>query len=96
MSDDLVKESLGNNVSSRSKRKGSTMGSKRKRLRIDSEDLVELKVTVVQAQGLMRPPSSGAPTVIVIEGCEFEEYEVPCFLTAYCLPILADFIDLFL
>ncbi|XP_006347122.2 B3 domain-containing protein Os07g0563300 isoform X3 [Solanum tuberosum] len=75
MSDDLVNESLGNNRPIRCKRKGSTMGSKRKRLRIDNDNLVELKVTVVQAQGLMRPPSSGAPTVIVIEGCEFEEYE---------------------
>ncbi|KAM3362443.1 B3 domain-containing transcription repressor VAL2 isoform X1 [Capsicum galapagoense] len=75
MSDDLVKESLGNNRSIHCKRKGSMLGSKRKRLRIDNEDLVELKVTVVQAQGLMRPPSSGAPTVIVIEGCEIEEYE---------------------
>ncbi|XP_015066876.1 B3 domain-containing protein Os07g0563300 isoform X3 [Solanum pennellii] len=75
MSDDLVNESLGNNRPIRCKRKGSTMGSKRKRMRIDNDNLVELKVTVVQAQGLMRPPSSGAPTVIVIEGCEFEEYE---------------------
>ncbi|PHT90595.1 hypothetical protein T459_05708, partial [Capsicum annuum] len=75
MSDDLVKESLGNNRSIHCKRKGSMLGSKRKRLRIDNEDLVDLKVTVVQAQGLMRPPSSGAPTVIVIEGCEIEEYE---------------------
>lgn len=91
MSDDLVKESLGNNRSIHCKRKGSMLGSKRKRLRIDNEDLVDLKVTVVQAQGLMRPPSSGAPTVIVIEGCEIEEYEVPCFLAVYCLSILADF-----
>ncbi|MCD7456011.1 hypothetical protein HAX54_030438 [Datura stramonium] len=75
MSDDLVKESLGNNRSVCCKRKGSMLGSKRKRPRIDKEDLVELKVTVVQAQGLMRPPLSGAPTVIVIEGCEIEEYE---------------------
>ncbi|CAN4083962.1 unnamed protein product [Withania somnifera] len=63
MSDDLVKESFGNDHSTRCKRKGSTLGSK------------NLKVTVVEAQGLMRPPSSGAPTIIVIEGCEFEEYE---------------------
>lgn len=90
MSDDLVNESLGNNRSICCKRKGSTIGSKRKRLRIDNDNLVELKVTVVQAQGLMRPPSSGASTVIVIEDCEFEEYEVPCFLAVYCLPILTD------
>lgn len=90
MSDDLVNESLGTNRPIRCKRKGSTMGSKRKRMRIDNDNLVELKVTVVQAQGLMRPPSSGAPTVIVIEGCEFEEYEVSCSLAFYCLPILAD------
>lgn len=91
MSDDMAMEFLGNNRSIRCKRKSSTLGSKTKRLRIDNEDLVELKVTVVQAQGLMRPPSSDAPTVIVIEGCEFEEYEVPCFLAVYCLPILAGY-----
>ncbi|CAN4078211.1 unnamed protein product [Withania somnifera] len=66
---------MSDDHSIRCKRKGSTLGSKRKPPRIDNEDLLELKVTVVQAQGLMRPPSSGAPTVIVIEGCEFEEYE---------------------
>ncbi|XP_016514249.1 B3 domain-containing protein Os07g0563300 isoform X1 [Nicotiana tabacum] len=75
LSDDMAMEFLGNNRSIPCKRKSSTLGSKSKRLRIDNEDLVELKVTVVQAQGLMRPPSSDAPTVIVIEGCEFEEYE---------------------
>ena len=58
------------------KRKNSTLGSKSKRLRIEKEDLIELKITWEEAQGLLRPPPNHAPTVVVIEGFEFEEYEV--------------------
>ncbi|MCD7471982.1 hypothetical protein HAX54_012802 [Datura stramonium] len=67
MSDDLVKESLETIVLFVVRGRVACQVQK-KRPRIDKEDLVELKVTVVQAQGLMRPPLSGAPTVIVIEG----------------------------
>ncbi|XP_019162405.1 PREDICTED: B3 domain-containing protein Os07g0563300 isoform X2 [Ipomoea nil] len=59
----------------RSKRKNSTSNSKSKRLKVDCEELIELKLTVVQAQQLMRPSPNDTPTVIVIEGCDFEEYE---------------------
>ena len=60
----------------RSKRKNSTLGLKSKRLRIENEDMLELKVTWEQVQGLLRPPPNKAPSVFVIEGCEIEEYEV--------------------
>lgn len=58
------------------KRKNIILGSKSKRLRIEKEDLIELKITWEEAQGLLRPPPKHVPTVVVIEGFEFEEYEV--------------------
>ncbi|KAK2965833.1 hypothetical protein RJ640_001805, partial [Escallonia rubra] len=58
----------------RTKRKNSTLGSKSKRLRIENGDMIELKLTWEQAQGLLRPPPNHAPSVMVIEGFEFEEY----------------------
>ncbi|KAL2495157.1 B3 domain-containing transcription repressor VAL1 [Forsythia ovata] len=59
----------------RSKRKNSISGSKGKRLRIENEDVIELKITWNQAQGLMRPPPKIIPMVYVVEGCEIEEFE---------------------
>lgn len=64
------------------KRKSSTLGSKSKRLRLDSEDLIELKLTWEEAQGLLRPPSN-VPSIVVIEGFEFEEYEVSWSIFVY-------------
>ncbi|XP_050235779.1 B3 domain-containing protein Os07g0563300 [Mercurialis annua] len=61
--------------SSTKKRKSSTLGSKSKRLRIENEDMLELKLTWEEAQGLLRPPPDHVPSVVVIEGFEFEEYE---------------------
>ncbi|KAJ8761636.1 hypothetical protein K2173_004412 [Erythroxylum novogranatense] len=57
------------------KRKSSTLGSKSKRFRIENEDMIELKLTWEEAQGLLRPPLDHAPSVVMIEGFEFEEYE---------------------
>lgn len=59
-----------------SKRKNSTLGSKSKRLRIENEDMIELKLTWEEAQGLFRPPPNHVPKIVVIEGYEFEEFEV--------------------
>lgn len=59
-----------------SKRKNSTLGSKSKRLRIENEDMIELKVTWEEAQGLFRSPPNHVPGIVVIEGYEFEEFEV--------------------
>ncbi|XP_057850190.1 B3 domain-containing protein Os07g0563300 isoform X2 [Cryptomeria japonica] len=53
------------------------LGIKNKRLRIDSEDALELKVTWEEAQDLFCPPLTAVPSVVIIEGHEFEEYEEP-------------------
>ncbi|KAL0353148.1 UNVERIFIED_CONTAM: B3 domain-containing protein [Sesamum angustifolium] len=58
-----------------SKRKNSNFAVKNKRLRIDNEDVIELKLTWREAQGLMRPPAKIVPSFFVVEGCEFEEFE---------------------
>ncbi|XP_073025859.1 B3 domain-containing protein Os07g0563300-like [Primulina eburnea] len=56
-----------------SKGKGSILVSKSKRLRIEKG--IELKLSMDEAQGLMRPPAKIAPSVFLVEGCEFEEFE---------------------
>ncbi|XWS18312.1 hypothetical protein CRYUN_Cryun32bG0033200 [Craigia yunnanensis] len=71
----IAKEALGTKLAVSRKRKNNTLGSKSKRLRIDNEDLIELKLTWEEAQGLLRPSSNHVPSVVVIEGFEFEEYE---------------------
>ncbi|KAF2287980.1 hypothetical protein GH714_003704 [Hevea brasiliensis] len=53
------------------------IGSKSKRLLIDSLDALELKLTWDEAQDLLRPPSSVKPSIITIEDHDFEEYEEP-------------------
>ncbi|EYU27908.1 hypothetical protein MIMGU_mgv1a019385mg, partial [Erythranthe guttata] len=57
------------------KRKNSNFSAKSKRLRIDDGDMIELKITWKEAQGLMRPPAKIVPSFVVVEGCEFEEFE---------------------
>ncbi|XP_057428834.1 B3 domain-containing protein Os07g0563300-like isoform X2 [Lotus japonicus] len=69
----IAKEALGSK--SLKKRKTSILGSKSKRLKIESEDMIELKITWQEAQGLLRPPPNLIPSIVVIEGFEFEEYE---------------------
>ncbi|XVF87570.1 hypothetical protein PTKIN_Ptkin18bG0131000 [Pterospermum kingtungense] len=71
----IVKETLGTKLAVSRKRKNSMLGSKSKRLRIDNEDLIVLKLTWEEAQGLLRPPPTHVASVVVIEGFEFEEYE---------------------
>ncbi|XP_073028626.1 B3 domain-containing protein Os07g0563300-like isoform X2 [Primulina eburnea] len=56
-----------------SKGKGSILVSKCKRLRIEND--IELKLSTDEAQGLMRPPAKIVPSVFVVDGCEFEEFE---------------------
>ncbi|GER53037.1 transcription factor, partial [Striga asiatica] len=58
-----------------SKRKNSSFRAKSKRCKIETLDLIELKLTWKEAQGLMRPPANIVPSVVVVEGCEFEEFE---------------------
>ncbi|XP_012455056.1 B3 domain-containing protein Os07g0563300 [Gossypium raimondii] len=71
----IAKEALGTKVAVPRKRKNSVLGSKSKRLRIDNEDMIELKLTWEEAQGLLRPPPNHVANVVSIEGFEFEEYE---------------------
>ncbi|KAI9120796.1 hypothetical protein K1719_007829 [Acacia pycnantha] len=71
----IAKEALGSKPSISRKRKSSALGSKSKRLRIENEDLIELNITWEEAQGLLRPPPNHVPSIVVIEGFEFEEYE---------------------
>ncbi|CAA2982566.1 B3 domain-containing Os07g0563300-like isoform X4 [Olea europaea subsp. europaea] len=69
------KEILENKPVVRSKRKNSVFSLKSKRLRFDNEEMMELKLTCNQVQGLMRSPPENIPSVFVVEGCEIEEFE---------------------
>jgi hypothetical protein len=57
------------------KRKATSVGPKVKRFRIDNEESMELKITWEEAQELLRPPLK-APSIVIVDGHEFEEYEV--------------------
>ncbi|XP_022848219.1 B3 domain-containing transcription repressor VAL2-like isoform X3 [Olea europaea var. sylvestris] len=70
-----VNETLEAKAICHGKRKNSILGSKGKRLRVENEDMIELKITWNQAQGLMRPSPKIVPTVIVVEDFEIEEFE---------------------
>ncbi|KAJ7520668.1 hypothetical protein O6H91_19G016500 [Diphasiastrum complanatum] len=63
------------------KKRGRPLGSKSKRLRIDSDDALELKTTWEEAQELLRPPPGVVPSIVTIDGHEFEEYEDPPVLS---------------
>ncbi|VFQ80109.1 unnamed protein product [Cuscuta campestris] len=59
------------------KKKIRNIGCKNKRLLIHTEDAMELKITWEEAQDLLCPPPNVNPTIIMIEDCEFEEYDEP-------------------
>ncbi|XP_065852262.1 B3 domain-containing transcription repressor VAL2 isoform X2 [Euphorbia lathyris] len=59
------------------RKKARNIGSKSKRLLIDSLDALELKLTWEEAQDLLRPPPSIKPSIVTIEEHDFEEYEEP-------------------
>lgn len=77
----IVNETLEAKAICHGKRKNSILGSKGKRLRVENEDMIELKITWNQAQGLMRPSPKIVPTVIVVEDFEIEEFEVSGFFS---------------
>ncbi|KAF8664484.1 hypothetical protein HU200_054659 [Digitaria exilis] len=58
------------------KRKATNLNQKNKRLRIENDESMELKITWEEAQELLRPPPK-APSIVIIDGHEFEEYEEP-------------------
>lgn len=68
------------------KRKATSIGPKIKRFRMDSEESMELKITWEEAQELLRPPLK-APSVVIVDGHEFEEYEV-CHASQISLAVL--------
>lgn len=55
------------------------IGSKSRRLHIDSQDALELKVSWEEVQDMLRPPLSVKPSTATIEDQEFEEFEVRNF-----------------
>ncbi|KAL7169490.1 hypothetical protein ACSBR2_034510 [Camellia fascicularis] len=59
------------------RKRSRNIGSKSKRLLIDSQDALELKLTWEEAQDMLRPPVSEKPSIVTIEDHEFEEYEEP-------------------
>lgn len=52
---------------------------KNKRLHMNNDEASELRVTWEEAQELFRPAPSSEPTVITVDGYEFEEFEVKKF-----------------
>lgn len=82
-SEDMAKDNLFLQSSLTSARKRvRNIGTKSKRLLIDSVDVLELKITWEEAQELLRPPQSAKPSIFTLENQDFEEYDVSC-----CLPV---------
>lgn len=52
------------------------IGGKSKRLLMDTEEALELKLTWEESQELLRPPPSVKPNIVTIEDHEVEEYDV--------------------
>ncbi|KAF7825416.1 B3 domain-containing transcription repressor VAL2-like isoform X1 [Senna tora] len=59
------------------KKRTRNIGPKSKRLLIDSQDALELKLTWEEAQDLLRPSPAAKPSIVMIEDHVFEEYEEP-------------------
>ncbi|KAK4858002.1 hypothetical protein QYF36_009440 [Acer negundo] len=59
------------------KKRTRNIGSKSKRLLMNSDEAMELRLTWEEAQDLLRPPPSVKPSIVTIEDHEFEEYDEP-------------------
>ncbi|CAL0306301.1 unnamed protein product [Lupinus luteus] len=59
------------------KKRARNIGSKSKRLLIESQDAMELILTWEEAQDLLRPPPTIKPGIVMIEDHVIEEYEEP-------------------
>ncbi|KAI9118148.1 hypothetical protein K1719_010480 [Acacia pycnantha] len=64
-------------VSVSEKKRTRNIGPKSKRLLINCEDALELRLTWEEAQDLLRPPPSVEPIIVTIEDLIFEEYNEP-------------------
>lgn len=58
------------------KKRSRNIGLKSKRLLIENQDALELKLTWEEVQEMLQPPASVRPTTVTVEDHEFEEYEV--------------------
>ncbi|CAH8328308.1 unnamed protein product [Eruca vesicaria subsp. sativa] len=77
-SENIAKDSLMLQPSLVSARKRvRNIGTKSKRLLIDSVDVLELRLTWEETQELLRPPQSAKPSICTVEDHDFEEYEEP-------------------
>jgi hypothetical protein len=56
-------------------KKKSKDGAKSKRMRLDAES-IEFKKNWEEAQSLLQSPPNVLPSIVTIEGYDFEEYEV--------------------
>lgn len=52
------------------------MCSNNKHVKPNDEEIVRVNVTLEQVQGLLRPPLTNSSTIVVIEGVEFEDFQV--------------------
>uniref|UniRef100_A0A161ZIU8 TF-B3 domain-containing protein n=1 Tax=Daucus carota subsp. sativus TaxID=79200 RepID=A0A161ZIU8_DAUCS len=59
------------------KKRSRNIGLKSKRLLIENQDALELKLTWEEVQEMLQPPASVRPTTVTVEDHEFEEYEGP-------------------
>ncbi|XP_071739674.1 B3 domain-containing protein Os07g0679700-like [Rutidosis leptorrhynchoides] len=59
------------------KKRSRNIGSKSKRLLIESQDALDLKYTWEELQDMLLPPVTTQPSTVTIEEHEFEEYEEP-------------------
>ncbi|KAK9064229.1 hypothetical protein SSX86_015609 [Deinandra increscens subsp. villosa] len=57
------------------RKKGGKMCSNSKNLKLNEEQILQFSVTLEQIQGLLRPPLTNSPTIVVIEGVEFEDFQ---------------------
>lgn len=57
------------------RKRSRNIGAKSKRLHIDNEDALELKVSWEEAQDFLTAPPTAKASIVVIEDYEFEEYE---------------------
>lgn len=78
------------------RKRGRPLGSKSKRLRLDTDEALFLKSNWEEAQELLRPPPSAIPTTITIDGHEFEEYAVLLHLLKHVLVLLVRLLTLHL
>ncbi|KAG9136861.1 hypothetical protein Leryth_024097 [Lithospermum erythrorhizon] len=74
---DTLMNKAGDLILLQEHKRSRNIGSKRKRLAIDSQDAFELQLSWEEMQDMLRPPASIEPSIVMIEDYEFEEYEEP-------------------